>query len=62
MLQLYKSTMNLQYDLFQSTYVLAKTEGVTVIQEARGAKQVGAVTLYFLTHKSSPSGRLPIKA
>ena len=61
-MDLYKSTMNLEYDLFQSTYIPAKTEGVTVIQEARGAKQVGAVTLYFLTHKSSPSGRLPVKA
>ena len=61
-LHLYKSTMDLEYDLYQSTYAPAKTEGVTVIQEARGTKQVGAVTLFFLTHKSSPSGRLPIKA
>ena len=61
-LHLYKSKMDLEYDLYQSTYVPAKTEGVTVIQEVRGTKQVGAVTLFFLTHKSSPSGRLPIKA
>ena len=54
--------MNLQYDLYHSTYIPAKTEGITVVQEARGVKQVGAIQLYFLTHKSSPSGRLPIKA
>jgi hypothetical protein len=60
--QLYTSTMNLQYDLYHSTYIPAKTEGITVVQEARGVKQVGAIQLYFLTHKSSPTGRLPIKA
>ena len=60
--QLFNSTMNLQYDLYYSTYIPVKTEGITVVQEARGVKQVGAVQLYFLTHKSSPTGRLPIKA
>ena len=60
--QLYTSMMDLQYDLYQSTYIPAKTEGITVVQEARGVKEVGAVQLYFLTHKSSPTGRLPIKA
>ena len=59
---LYTSTMDLEYDLYHSTYIPAKTEGITVIQEARGVKQVGAVQLYFLTRKSSPTGRLPIKA
>ena len=60
--QLYISTMNLQYDLYHNTYIPTKTEGITVVQESRGSKQVGAVQLYFLTHKSSQTGRLPIKA
>jgi hypothetical protein len=54
--------MNLQYDLYHNTYIPAKTEGIIVIQEARRMKQVEVVALYFLTYKSSPSGRLPIKA
>jgi hypothetical protein len=41
--------MNLQYDLYNNIYILAKTEGITVIQEARRMKQVGVVALYFLT-------------
>ena len=61
-MQFYKSTMNMEYDLVHSMYIPAKTEGVTVIQEARGAKQVGAMPFYVLTHKSSPFGRLPVKA
>ena len=60
--QLYNSTMNLQYALYQSTYIPAKTEGIIVVQESRGSKQVGVVQLYFLTHKSSQSGRLPINS
>jgi len=36
--QLYNSEMKLQYDLYHSTYVPAKTEGITVVQEARGVK------------------------
>ena len=59
---LYNSTMDVEYDIFHSTYVPAKTEGLAVIEEARGVKQVGAITLYFLTRKSSPCGRLPVKA
>ena len=59
---LYNSTMDLEYNIFHSTYVPAKTEGIAVIEEARGVKQVGAICLYFLTRKSSPSGRLPVKA
>jgi hypothetical protein len=59
---LYNSTMDVEYDIFYSTYVPVKTEGIAVIEESRGVKQVGVITLYFLTRNPSPSGRLPVKA
>lgn len=58
---LYTTYLSADYDVFLSTYVPAKTEGLTVIQEGRGFKQVGAVQLYFLTSKKSSTGRKPIK-
>ena len=61
-INLYNKTLCDSYDIFISTYVPTKTEGVTVIQEGRGGKQVGAVQLYFLTCKNSPTGRLPVKS
>jgi len=60
---LFHEKMSTEYELFHSTYVPADYEGMTVMQKARlGVKQPGAVQLYFLTHKKSPSGRLPVKA
>ena len=61
-MNLYNSTLCDEYDIFISTYVPTKTEGLTVIQEGRGGKQVGAVQLYFLTCKNSQSWRLPVKS
>ena len=58
---LYNTYLSTDYDVFISTYVPAKTEGLTVIQEGRGFKQVGAVQLYFLTSKKSSTGRIPVK-
>lgn len=58
---LYNTYLSTDYDVFICTYVPAKTEGLTVVQEARGFKQVGAVQLYFLTRKKSSTGRVPIK-
>lgn len=60
-MNLYNSALSVDYNIFISTYVPAKTEGLTVIQEARGFKQVGVVQLYFLTCKKSATGRLPVK-
>ena len=54
--QLFNSTTNLQYDLYHNTYIPVNTEMITVVQETRGVKQVGAVQLYLLTHKFSPIG------
>jgi hypothetical protein len=39
----------------------AKTEGIVEINEARGIKQVGAVSLIFLTYNKVRDGRPPIK-
>ena len=61
-MQLYDSTIKFEYSVYQSTYVPAKTEGIVVINEARGNKQVGAVSLVFLTHLHVRDGRVPIKA
>lgn len=60
-LELYE-TLKFEYNIFQSTYVPARTEGVVAINEAKGNKQVGAVSLLFLTHNSTRQGREPIKA
>lgn len=60
-LELYE-TIKFQYNIFQSTYVPAKTEGIVAVNEAKGNKQVGAVSLLFLTHYSTKQRRAPIKA
>ena len=39
---LYEKTVKFEYDIFHSTYVPAKTEGIVIINEARGNKQVVA--------------------
>lgn len=55
--------MSTEYNLYHSTYVPAKTEGIVVLQEAAGVvTQNEVLNLYFLTHKKSPTGRQPIKA
>ena len=59
---LYENSIKHEYNLFHSTYVPAKTEGISAINEARGHKQVGAVSLIFLTYKTSRHGREPVKA
>ena len=60
---LYHEKMSTEYNLYHSTYVPAKTEGMAVLQEAAGAvRQQVALNLYFLTHLKSPSRRLPVKA
>jgi hypothetical protein len=60
--ELYEKTIKFEYDIFISTYVPAKTEGIVEINEARGNKQVGAVSLLFLTYNKVRDGRPPIKA
>lgn len=60
---LYHEKMSTEYNLYHSTYVPAKTEGIVVLQEAAGVvTQNEVLNLYFLTHKKSPTGRQPIKA
>ena len=59
---LYHEKMSTDYILYHSTYIPATTEGLYIIQEAQGFAKPGAVSLYFLTHKKSPSGRPPVKA
>ena len=59
---LYENTIKFEYNIFHSTYVPAKTEGIVAINEARGNKQVGAVSLIFLTYNALRNGRAPIKA
>ena len=59
---LYDKTVKHEYDIFISTYVPAKTEGIVAINEARGNKQVGAVSLVFLTLNKLRNGRAPVKA
>jgi hypothetical protein len=61
-LELYEKTIKFEYNIYHNTYVLAKTEGIVVINEARGNKQVGAVSLVFLTFNQLRDGRAPIKA
>ena len=59
--ELYDETIKFEYNIFHSTYVPAKTEGIVAINEARGNKQVGAVSLIFLTYNSLRNGRAPVK-
>ena len=60
---LFHEKFSTEYELYHSTYIPAKTEGVSVMLDLlEGVKQPGAIGLYFLTHKKSPSGRLPVKA
>ena len=60
--ELYEETIKFEYSIFHSTYVPAKTEGIVAINEARGNKQVGAVSLIFLTYNALRNGRAPVKA
>lgn len=61
-LNLYNTTsLSTNYNIFVSKYVPAKTEVLTTIHEAKGSKKVGAVQLYFLTRRKSPTERLPVK-
>ncbi len=60
---LFHEKMSTGYELYHSTYVPAKTEGMYIMQEAvAGVKNPEAVALMFLTHRNSPSGREPVKA
>jgi hypothetical protein len=61
-LELYEKTIKFEYSIYHSTYVPAKTEGIVVINEDRGHRQVGAVSLVFLTYNQLREGRAHIKA
>jgi hypothetical protein len=61
-LELYEKTIKFEYSIYHNMYVPAKTEGIVVINEHRGHKQVGAVSLVFLTYNQLREGRAPIKA
>src|ERR1700738_5592790 len=61
-IELYDETIKFEYNIFHSTYVPAKTEGIVAINEARGNKQVRAVSLIFLTYNELRDGRPPIRA
>jgi hypothetical protein len=58
----YEGYIKHEYNLFHSTYLPCKTEGITAINEARGIKQVEAVSLMFLTYNKLRAGRAPIKS
>ena len=60
--ELYEATIKYEYNIYHSTYVPAKTEGIMAFPEARGVKQVGAICLLFLTLTEERDGRAPIKA
>ena len=60
--ELYKDTIKFEYNIFHSTYVHVKTEGIMAINKARGNKQVGVVSLIFLTYNALRNGQAPIKA
>ena len=59
---LYEKHIKFKYNIFHSTYLPCKTEGITGINEAKGVKQTGAVSLVFLTYNQLRDGRLPIKS
>ena len=59
--ELYENTIKFEYSIYHSTYVPAKTEGIMAINEARGNKQVGAVSLIFLTYNALSHGRASVK-
>src|ERR1700738_2870976 len=61
-IELYDETIKFEYNIFHSTYMPAKTEGIVAINEARGNKQVGAVSLIFLSYNALRNGRAPVKA
>jgi hypothetical protein len=61
-LELYEKTIKFEYSIYHNTYVPAKTEGIVVINEDRGHRKVGAVSLVFLTYNHLREGRTPIKA
>ena len=54
--ELYEETIKFEYNIFHSIYVPAKTEWIVAINEARGNKQVGAVSLIFLTYNALRNG------
>ena len=57
---LYDTHIKFQYTIVHSAYLPCKTEGITLFNEARGVKQVGTVSLLFLTYNTQRDGRLPI--
>ena len=59
--KLYKETIKFEYNIFHSTYMSAKTEGIIANNEVRGNKQVGAISLIFLTYNTLRNGCAPIK-
>ena len=54
--ELYEETMKFEYNIFHSTYVPAKTEGIVAINEARGNKHVGVLSLIFLMYNVLRNG------
>ena len=61
-LELYEKTTKFKYNIYHNTYIPAKTERIVIINEARGNKQVGAVSLVFLTFNHLRDEKAPIKA
>lgn len=59
---LYKETIKFEYNIFHNTYMPAKMEGIVAINEAKGNKQVGAISLIFLTYSALRHGRAPVNA
>lgn len=60
--ELYEDTMKFESNIFHNTYVPAKTKGIVANNEARGNKQVGSVSLIFMTLNAARHGYAPIKA
>ena len=58
--KLYKDTIKFQYNIFHITYMPAKDKNDRGHQRGQGNKQVGAVSLIFLTYNALSNGRAPI--
>ena len=59
--ELYEEMIKFKYIIFHSIYAPTKTEGIMAINEARCNKQVGAVSLIFLTYNALGHGRAFVK-
>lgn len=52
----YEAYIKFKYNIFHGTYLPYKTEDMTAINEAKGNKQVGAVSLIFLMYNKLKEG------